>query len=291
MKWCEEKTWARYHHSESSFIWPKSGFIGNPRRGLPYIKTAIVPFLGAEGCIASDEVIVEDIPALSKIKNSKILVIGGGPSANQNDWNAEDYDLIVSCNHFYRNEKIKNLDLFVVSIGDEVSLEDPIFVDYINSNSTLVCFENTGRDMNVLRAFKNKYADRVFWAHTRYHSKIGATVRMISLLCSFDPREIHVVGMDGFVPAKLLAENPHSFQNNKTPNGTLERSGTDDVVLEKYKQQYLEFWDYALHDVGMNIKFKNLGHGHPCNLTTAILTEKLGENYEEYLYNIELRKS
>ena len=221
MKWCEEKTWARYHHSESSFIWSAEGFLTNPRRGLTYVKNSIVPFLGGTGCTASTESIVENISQLDKIKDSKILVVAGGPSANHSDWNPDDYDLIVSCNHFYRNDKLKNLDLFLVSVGDEVSLQDPKFIEYLNHNSTLVCFENIGRDGNELKEFKSRFTDRVFWAHTRYHSKIGAAVRMVSLLCSFNPSEIHMIGMDGFVPSNMLEENPHSFQNNKTPNGTL----------------------------------------------------------------------
>ena len=48
-------------------------------------------------------------------------------------------------------------------------------------------------------------------------------------------------------------------------------------------------WDYLLHDIGIDVKFRNLGHGYECNLSTTVLLDQLGTNCEEYLFNNNLR--
>jgi hypothetical protein len=223
------------------------------------------------------------------VRDTKILVLGGGPTTNAVDWKKEEYDLIVSCNHFFKNKKIKDTELFMVFLGDEVDLSHDDLLSYLNKYPTLVCFENIGRNPNDLKSFKEKNSDKTLWAHTRYHSKIGAASRIVSLFCNFRPFQIDIVGMDGYIEQKNRERYSHSFQVNKNMGGTFENSNVEKDILKKYKQQYLEFWDYILHDVGKNIKFKNLGHGHPCNLSTEVLTEQLGEQYQDYLYDIEQR--
>ena len=43
---------------------------------------------------------------LYSIKDSKILIVGAGPSTNEVKWYNLEYDYIFSCNHFFLNEKI-----------------------------------------------------------------------------------------------------------------------------------------------------------------------------------------
>jgi hypothetical protein len=69
--------------------------------------------------------------------------------------------------------------------------------------------------------------------------------------------------MDGYIPKSKEQVFFHSFQKDKKQTGTLENFSNDEKILQKYKQQYLEFWDYILHDVGKEISFKNIGHNHP----------------------------
>ena len=75
--------------------------------------------------------------------------------------------------------------MFAVFLGDEVDLSDETLNQYLNDNpETFICFENIGSPPSKAK-FKEKYGDRVFWAHTRYHSKIGAMVRIVSFVCFF----------------------------------------------------------------------------------------------------------
>lgn len=287
MKWCEEKSWYSHNIRDSSFISPAKIFRNNEYRGLEYIKKKIVPYLGGGETSVSNEFIYQQREAFEKLKGSKILVIGAGPSTLDMEYNPEDYDYVFSCNHFFRNEKVKKINMFAVFLGDEVDLSNETLNQYLSDNSeTFVCFENIGSPASKVD-FKKKYGDRVFWAHTRYHSKIGAMVRIVSFLCAFSPKSISFVGMDGPIVYAKREKHFHSFETAKErygSTGTIESvTKSEEAKMNKYREQYLEFWDYVLHDVGSNISFFNLGHCHPCNITTQILTEKLGEQYVDYL--------
>jgi len=283
MKWTEEKTWYDNHHSNSSFISPANVFSNNRFRGLEYIKNEIVPVLGGGKVHINSEVMYQQHPVLQKIKDSSVLIIGGGPSAKNAFLIGNNYDFIVSCNHFFVNEKIGSMKIDLAFLGDEVDLDGEELKQYIEKSNTTFCFENVGHKKEKLNNFKNRYPEIVFWAHTRYHSKVGAVPRIASLIAALKPKKISLIGMDGYVPLSIQKEHAHSFQKNKGYDGSLEREGNDSVIIDKYKQQYLEFWDYILHDVGKNIEFYNLGHGHPCNLSTIVLTQILGDQYQDYL--------
>jgi len=84
------------------------------------------------------------------------------------------------------------------------------------------------------------------------------------------------------IPSHLQDKHFHSFQTQKVQSGTLE-NGKEQETLRKYSEQFLALWDYLLHDIGKDIRFKNLGHGHPCNISTQVLTGVLGEKYQRYL--------
>ena len=77
-------------------------------------------------------------------------------------------------------------------------------------------------------------------------------------------KDISFVGMDGLAQGEKLGDNcPHSFESDKRWNGT--------VDYDVYRRHYVMLWDYVLnwlrpHD----IKFQNLGEGHPSNQTTDI---------------------
>lgn len=290
MRWLQEKTWKSHSIQESSFIYPQKEFKNNPIRGLEYIKERIVPFLGGGKTIVNSECIYQYDKKLDLLKNSKLLVIGGGPSTLEMGYDIEEYDYVFSCNHFFKNERLKKEKMFMVFLGDEIDLDDKDLVDYLTfSQETLVCFENIGSPPSK-KKFKDRYLDRVLWAHTRYHSKIGAMTRIVSYLCNFSPKEISIVGMDGPILKKEQNVYYHAFEKYKEQTGTIESTMTEERKIQKYKNQYLEFWDYILHDIGSSISFRNLGHGHKCNLTTKILSDRMGSEYQDYLFHPEKRK-
>ena len=43
---------------------------------------------------------------VDKFQGKKILVMGSGPSVNELNWENLDYDGIVTCNNFFRNDRV-----------------------------------------------------------------------------------------------------------------------------------------------------------------------------------------
>jgi len=285
MIWTEEKHWFNTDIASASFISPRSMFINNPARGAMYVKNNIIKYLGTNKHIVNNECIYEHHADLESIENARLLVIGGGPSTNNTFINYDNYDYIVSCNHFFLNKQLNNLPIDIVFLGDEVDLSHSVLTNYLTKfPKTKICFENIGRSPVELTQFKNRYPERTIWSHTRYHSKIGTVTRIISYLCNLKPYSIDIVGMDGYIPASLNKNFSHAFETTKQQSGSIESNSQNDfMILNKYYDQYLEFWDYILHDIGSDIVFQNLGHGHSCNISTKVLTDQLGSNYSEYL--------
>jgi len=64
----------------------------------------------------NEEIIFEVPYKLENNKDKSLLVICGGPSVNKIQWENLDFDSIWACNHFYKNEKVRNkkLDLAVI---------------------------------------------------------------------------------------------------------------------------------------------------------------------------------
>jgi len=283
MKWTKEKTWATHSPTDSSFIWPANEFLHNPHRGMEYLKQAIVPLLGGGSVMTSSESVYQMIPALEGFQGSRILVVGAGPTAKDIRLNFSEYDKIVTCNHYFLNKQICELDISMVFLGDEVRNPNPELKKELSRTNYLIGFENVGRDPQELRLFKEEYGERVFWAHTRYHSKIGAIPRIVSFLCTLYPKSVDIIGMDGYIPNNLRDVHGHAFEEGKGNSGTLEASQDEDGIMSRYEAQYLEFWDYVLHDLAPTVEFRNLGHNHPANISTKVLTSQLGEDYPKYL--------
>ena len=94
--------------------------------------------------ICNNEIIYSNNEKLLKFRDSKILVVAGGPSAKEVNWNPDDYDYIFSCNHFYLSEKMRSARVDFATIGGEIDMTDnnPDFHNYMFKSETLLCFED-----------------------------------------------------------------------------------------------------------------------------------------------------
>jgi len=288
MKWSSETYKTNSAFKRVSFLCHKNDFLKRLKMGGPFLSGAI-KYLSSENFKFTKEVAFQQYGFLKKFQNSKILLIGAGPSFTDST-NIDGYDYVWSCNHFYKNSRLNRTSIDLVTLGNENDLFDKKLLNYLDNNNTVVCFENKYTKTEEMGKFKRLYPDSVFWAFTRYHSRIGSIPRLACIAIAAGASEIGFVGMDGYVNKSMQLKFTNStFETTKAPNGTVENNSTEEEIFSIYEEQYLSMWDYLLHDIGKDVKFKNLGHGHPCNLSTKVLTEKLGENYQEYLWNINKR--
>tara|TARA_B100000700_G_C15034620_1_gene852191 strand:+ start:333 stop:1211 length:879 start_codon:yes stop_codon:yes gene_type:complete len=288
MKWTNEINQLSSPLKKSSFLSSRGDFIKLLKHGTLFLRGAI-DNLGASSLYTSKEVVYQNFKYLEKFKNSKILIIGAGPSIERG-FDESEYDYIWSCNNFYKNENLKKYSIDLVTLGDEIDLNDQALQQYLNENKTITCFENYYTKPAEMKNFKEKYPDSTFWAMTRYHSRIGSIPRLVCMAVLLGVKEIHLIGMDGYVPKNKNYSNS-TFEPNKKSSGTIEDVSKDEEeVLAHYREQYLAMWDYLLHDIGQNVLFVNLGHEHVCNLSTDVLTQVLGGDYRDYLYNPDSRK-
>jgi len=246
---------------EFSFFSNKEDFTSNPMWGLEHVKEKFGNQLGDEVNI-SEECIVQKNEELEKFKDKTILIVGAGPSAEDYEWENEEYDYLWSCTKFYLNEKILNDKLGLVSVGGNVDLENESFLSALKSTGALCGFEcgvSPFKEPQSMIDFKKQLEEKVFYFHTRYFSKLGSVARLMCLAVSLGVKEIKFVGFDG---------NPvgqkHAFEGEDKVHDEVWRN---EKISNLYRRQMVLFWEYMMQ---FDAKFVNLGEGHPNNLTTEI---------------------
>ena len=239
VRFSSAQNWTNTPSLYSSFMSNKEDFLNNQQYDLSFVKKIYHDDFGDDKLLYNEEVVLQNIPQLEKFKDSKILVVGGGPTTLQCNWNPKEYNYIFSCNHFYHNEKMRKEEYF--------------------------------------QHIKNKYPDRAMYAHTRFRCKTGTVPRLLCLTVLLGAKEVHIVGMDGLKKGDKNGEvvKHHAFQGNKV------RTGKGNYGV--HKRGYVFLWDYLLNDIGKNVKFQNLGEGHPSNMSTDISRQNfpLEEKYKK----------
>ena len=262
----QEQTWLSVGSKESYFISDKENFIDNNIYNLKALLSYYGEILGTDVSV-NQEVIRSNHPVINSVEGTKVLVVGGGPTTKERKINYEDYDHIFTCNHFFLNKELVKHNITLATFTDEtdLSLENTELHNYLKNNSTVICFEDKFLEENRddFRLIKENYPERAVFAHTRYRGKIGSAPRLLCIAALLGAKEIHVVGMDGLKKGEKAGDvGNHSFQPNKINQGT--------VDYDLYRRHYVMLWDYLLHEIGKDIKFQNLGEGHPSNMTTDI---------------------
>ena len=57
----------------------------------------------SDNLVVTPEIVYQNLPEFGDYKGKTLMLVGGGPSAN-NDWEKNEYDYLWSINHFFRNE-------------------------------------------------------------------------------------------------------------------------------------------------------------------------------------------
>ena len=104
------------HH----FLQSYKNFLSGHKLSWDSTYKKVYSFYNRQNKIEYNEEIIFEAPYdLKNNKDKSLLVVCGGPSVNSVQWENLDFDSIWACNHFYKNEKVRNkkLDLAVVHSG------------------------------------------------------------------------------------------------------------------------------------------------------------------------------
>lgn len=212
----------------------------------------------------TDELLIKSDIDFSFIKDKSVLVIGGGPSSKTlTDNQIRSYDLVFSCNHFFKNDLLKKHKIHLALIGDEVNFNDPEFLEYVNNHNPILGFDHSARRpaFNLLK-LKESYPLCFIWL-TRYFSRLGYVPRACVLAKLFGASKIDFIGLDGF------RTNEHFFEKDKNP------PPFNDV--KEFQDQMRVFCEYMLNC--LKIEVDNFNDLSSDNIYEGIL-ENVKLSYE-----------
>jgi len=227
----DSKNWTNFHYFSNDW---------NQQNG------AIVFFrkhFGYDSCLKyfgnlkiTNELLISTNQSFNMFKDKKVLVIAGGPSSLELDYdNLDEYDYKFTCNHFFRNSVLSNILFDIILLCQEVNLKDEDLIKYINKFNPLVGFEHSDarRTSKDVVDFAKSNNAKAFLYLTRYFSKLGFGPRLVILAVLFGCKEVHFAGIDGW---KNPSRHDHAFENNKPPPPFNN--------LKAFQYQMVIFWQY-----------------------------------------------
>lgn len=230
---------------------------------------SLFPF--SKNLVSDTEIVYNHIDEFDKFKDSRVLIIGGGPSSNEVNWENLDYDYVFSINHFYKNEKLKNRPVDLISVGAEVDLQSDEFVSYVSEHNPTLVFEWHGRWYNESEYFRqlSQVYPKVSCLQTRAYGKLGGGIRLMILAMYLGVKEIYIVGLDGCpglsVKTKEFTIPKHSFESGKV---SLPWKITPDNAYEIYHHQYDTLWKYVTEELKFDTTIFNLGEDCDFNFSS-----------------------
>lgn len=202
--------------------------------------------------VVTPDITYQNKEGFSDYKGKTLMLVGGGPSAN-NDWDSREYDYLWSINHFFKNEKLKNMQVHLAMIMGEPDITSEDFLSYRDLHQTYVGFEI--HDRWLQHSFDN-YSN-YFCMHTRFYGRLGAGARMKIFAAQLGFDKVLFTGFDG---PEAIFDGDHAFEPGKTTLPGVFQNLRVDNVSYFWKNQYDYLWEY-LHTLYPNTKFVNIGGG------------------------------
>lgn len=281
-KWLDHRTSETFNPLTTYSSSSQAALLCEPYEFQSHKKYGVSKFLGLTIDYISNECIISGFDKLKKFSNSKILIIGAGPSVVEckNQWyhKIEEYDYIWSCNHYYQCQHLNDIKIDFCTLGNQVDYTSQLLEDRLEKDQSIF-----GIDMNISMnslAFQNFFQtqknDRVFFS-TRFFGKIGSIPRMIILAVLAGVKHISFIGVDGATPVgkmlngdSLVKTSSVFRDNNLFPEVEDGRNGPKQYSI--VRRHYVTFWNYILNilDHNKNVSFLNYGKCYEHNLTKEI---------------------
>ena len=209
----------------------------------------------------------------SKYENKSILIIGGGTSTLDTKWENLDYDYVWTCNEFYLEPRVLNIDIDLYILAHTVDLlNKKLLSKFKKSNSTVIVEP---------RHFREKIHSSDFSTFCKLINKpivksnlelptapagfSGVTFRLILLALQTNAKEVYFAGFDGF---NSQFSNVHAFTKHPGLKSTDTRR-TFEGTRESYKTIFTDAYKWLAMQPGHD-RLQNLGEGFDYNIGTPI---------------------
>jgi len=183
----------------------------------------------------------------NRYTGKKIMIVCGGPSANEVDWQAVDYDYLWTCNEFYKNDKLQDVKIDFAALASVVDLDNKELNDIMRRDAPIISFPLVTYlydqvPLDPVKSFVERYPSNSCHWYTRYSSVIGTGVRMIALAIFSGAKDVYFVGVDGRNKVEKDGKLLHAFNSKKRVPKWYNLHG------DRFQaRQNLIFWDYIFH--------------------------------------------
>lgn len=213
---------------------------------------------------------------LAKYKDKKILIVGGGTSTLDVNWENISYDYLWTCNDFFLEDRVLNQDIDLYVIAFTTDLNHHKLHKKLQNSETTVFYEPShyrGKqrtkkfyDFEKIIGYKVlKYDTPKILEYNRPALKSGVMFRLILLALATKASDILFVGFDGF---NKDFSNIHAFSKHKGLKKSDTRrtwEGQSDAYYEIFTDAYLK-----LAEIDTESRLQNLGEGFDYNIGTPI---------------------
>lgn len=227
-----------------------------------------------------------------KYNNKEILIIGGGTSTLDRNWEAivNEDTFVWTCNDFYKNERVNSQNIDLYQLGFLTDIQDDSLIHKLKENKPFTYFEpehyRGKQKTEEFKSFQKKIGYSVPGMNIDYSGvfqptdrwkpgygyrpaqKSGATFRLILLALATNARNIYFIGFDGF---NREFSNKHAFTGQVGLKDTDTRRDYDNSELS-----YVNVFEDAFRLLAGrkdNKRLQNLGEGLDYNLGTRLSKE------------------
>lgn len=201
-------------------------------------------------------------------EGKRLLVLGGGPTTDTAKWDPTDYDHVISCNHFFLHPRLRNINVSLAAVSPEVDINREEFIQYYEQFNTVFLINNHDIKDDKIGFFR-ECPDRFTIMENRVRFKIGQGPHLLILATLFNPYSIDFAGIDGYPQGTKIGDDAcHTFEKGKMASGMRHS-------YEVYDDHFKAIWGYLLNDVGKDVIYRNLGYGHPYNVSSKYINVRI----------------